>query len=729
MYAAAGQSQRYESVRERLLPQAAAGESTYDSLRYIVLYPLAQGHVSTVDEILSRPGVNPHGTRAGVLYRLGRYQEALDAIEETTQYFEEYRFVRALAQFGLGNVTEARAALARANEQFQDDIAEAGGGWKPSFGMAEDWARVLVWQREAKRVIVEQPLADVTKALATDPENAELLSERADIFIYTGRLDEASADLNRLLEIDPRDAENLARRGDLRAIQGNWDAAATDYVAAAQAAPDDAGILDRLDRLVREAWLTPLAPDAERKAISWRYTTTRPANDYANADFDDSEWKSGDAPFATTATETPNADTGRTLWDAKDTEVWLRREFHLDALPQGTLLIRFRCDDDASVRINGVRATSLFFAGEYDLKGISAEAMAAVAPGRNVLTVHAKNVVGTGMCDVGLYVSPGPERVLDVLNAIVDAHPDAIASRRKRAELLVLLGRYDEAAGDIATILEAGEWNPDKPWFPSERASKVVDAVVASDRLFTAVTKLRPDDAALWITRARFLGHWSHWNSTAAATREAIRLDERDHRAHQVLAAVLAEIGDEQAYRDLCAQILARFADADSPMEVDAAAKSCLLLPDAVDDMAAVRALAKRQLDLALAEAVDNQGTKNLLPWFYFCHGLAEYRAGDDDRAAVALVKAIDDPAAWNVCRSTSQIVLAMVRHRQGQTDEARRLLVAADAERAEWNSGRAANDLGEGWWDPLTLKILRREADRAISAANADPQPPREED
>lgn len=708
IFAVAGQPQRFQQSRELLLKRVAAGDRDYVNLRKIVLMPLTANEVGAVEEYLTYPSVRSEGVLSGALYRLGRFQEAVDAIEDSTHHYYEYRFVRALALFGLGKVGEAREALDRANDKLREDIAASGGRWRPTDGAFYDWARVLVWQREANETIVVRPLAEVTKALEAAPDNPKLLAERANIYAYSGRRDEAFADLDRLLKTNPGDAENLALRGDLRAGEGNWDAAAADYFAAARRQPNDAAVLGRIDRLVREAWLTPLAADAERTPTRWRYTTIEPADDYSNLDFDDAGWKSGDAPFATTA-DAANAVMGRTLWGQGEKDIWLRRKFELDDAPQDTLVVRFRFDDIASVRINGVVAGRWGGSGEYGIEVASADAAATLKRGENQLAVHAANNDGPGYCDVGLYVTPAPRRALEVLDAIVAAHPKAVEARRKRAELLVLLDRHEAAAADIAAVIETEKWQPQGAW--NARMPKVIEDVARRKTLFDAVMKLRPDDAALWIARARVVGRGSEWKAAIAAIREAIRVNPNDLDSYRSLAVVLAEIGDEPAYRRVCQEITARFARSNTARRADLASKSCLLLAGGVDDLTAVRTLAKESVDLALARPEGEN--KGLLPWFYFCHALGEYRAGDDDQAAAALSKAIADPGVWDVCKSTSQIVLAMVRHRQGRTEEAKRLLAEADAERAEWARRHDASDLGDGWWDPLVVRILRREAEQ----------------
>src|SRR5687768_4625435 len=71
-----------------------------------------------------------------------------------------------------------------------------------------------------------------------------------------------------------------------------------------------------------------LVPTSKDKEQHWRYTLTRPANDWFKPDFNDKSWKSGPGGFGNKGT--PNG-VDRTPWHTS--EIWLRREFTLPDRP------------------------------------------------------------------------------------------------------------------------------------------------------------------------------------------------------------------------------------------------------------------------------------------------------------------------------------------------------------------------------------------------------------
>jgi hypothetical protein len=141
-----------------------------------------------------------------------------------------------------------------------------------------------------------------------------------------------------------------------------------------------------------------LLPTSEKDGQPWRYTTDKPANDnWSKPDFKDSAWKQGPGGFGTDGT--PGAIV-RTEWNTPD--IWLRREFTLDAAPVSPILLMHH-DDDAEVYINGVLAVKApRYVGSYDEFDIAPAARATLKPGKNVIAVHCHQTVGGQYIDVGI---------------------------------------------------------------------------------------------------------------------------------------------------------------------------------------------------------------------------------------------------------------------------------------------------------------------------------------
>ena len=133
----------------------------------------------------------------------------------------------------------------------------------------------------------------------------------------------------------------------------------------------------------------------------WKYTIERPAGNWMESDFDASAWKEGVGGFGTSGTPVIIANTS---WSAAD--IWLRREFLLEAEDIERLSVQMFHDEDVEVYFNGVLALNAGgFITDYDFEEISKEAKAALRVGRNIIAVHCHQTGGGQGIDVGIFVS------------------------------------------------------------------------------------------------------------------------------------------------------------------------------------------------------------------------------------------------------------------------------------------------------------------------------------
>ncbi len=152
------------------------------------------------------------------------------------------------------------------------------------------------------------------------------------------------------------------------------------------------------DMLFTPPTLTDLVPTSETTAQMWKYTTDKPAEGWVKPDFDAKGWKEGKGGFGTKMT--PGSRIG-TEWAGK--EIWIRRAFELKELPTGEVFLRFHCDEDGEVFINGVSAAKLpGYTTEYVEVPISDAARKALKAGTNTFAVYAKNAGGGQYIDAGL---------------------------------------------------------------------------------------------------------------------------------------------------------------------------------------------------------------------------------------------------------------------------------------------------------------------------------------
>jgi hypothetical protein len=140
-------------------------------------------------------------------------------------------------------------------------------------------------------------------------------------------------------------------------------------------------------------------PGSSKEAVTWRYTTERPADGWEKPEFDAQSWKEAPGGFGTRGT--PGAIV-RTEWNGR--HIWLRREITVPAgVDPASLQLYVHHDEDAEIYLNGVLAAKLAgFTGEYDVVDMLPAAKAALKPGKNVLAVHCRQTTGGQYIDVGL---------------------------------------------------------------------------------------------------------------------------------------------------------------------------------------------------------------------------------------------------------------------------------------------------------------------------------------
>jgi len=148
----------------------------------------------------------------------------------------------------------------------------------------------------------------------------------------------------------------------------------------------------------RERKSRVIVPNALYAHVTWKYTVNPPGADWTKPGYDDSEWQSGMGGFGTEGTP---GSVINTTWDTND--IWLRREFVLDAPDLRGARIQFHHDEDAEVYLNGVLATRApgYITG-YEEVAPEAAALATLITGTNTMAVHCHQTKGGQYIDVGI---------------------------------------------------------------------------------------------------------------------------------------------------------------------------------------------------------------------------------------------------------------------------------------------------------------------------------------
>ncbi|HJW17430.1 MAG TPA: DUF4965 domain-containing protein [Flavisolibacter sp.] len=131
-----------------------------------------------------------------------------------------------------------------------------------------------------------------------------------------------------------------------------------------------------------------ILPASDEASYSVRYTEEKPGDDWVKADFDDSKWNAGKAPFG-------NNDVAPTKWLKRD--LYVRRVFELKDIDT-TIFLKTVHDDDCEIFLNGEKVYSSALIRKYRYTSIQN----LLKKGKNILAVHGINTGGDSWLDFGI---------------------------------------------------------------------------------------------------------------------------------------------------------------------------------------------------------------------------------------------------------------------------------------------------------------------------------------
>src|SRR6476620_10196438 len=131
-----------------------------------------------------------------------------------------------------------------------------------------------------------------------------------------------------------------------------------------------------------------ILPASDEASYTVKYTEDAPGDDWVKADFDDSKWNTGTAPFG-------NNDVAPTKWLKRD--LYARRVFDLKDMDTAIFLKTVH-DDDCEIFLNGEKVYSSALIRKYKYTSIQN----LLKKGRNILAVHGINTGGDSWLDFGI---------------------------------------------------------------------------------------------------------------------------------------------------------------------------------------------------------------------------------------------------------------------------------------------------------------------------------------
>lgn len=303
------------------------------------------------------------------------------------------------------------------------------------------------------------------------------------------------------------------------------------------------------------------------------------------------------------------------------------------------------------------------------------------------------------------------EKAVADLNKAIELNPRFANAWNDRGVVYSQAREYDKALADLnkAIELKPGAYVEyyNRGWlyeaFPS-RGPRQYDKAIAD---FSKAIELYPDYVYAFRARGACYAKQGRWKNARADLERVAGLQPDDAEAWCNEACLLLLQGDNDGYRELCRQALARFSGSADHSILYSVARICHLVPSAVVDPGQTVMLAEK--------AVGNQPNA---AWRRHTLGMAHYRAGQLEQAFRSFQDSIDVAPTW--CHVLNWLPLAMAQHRLGNAEEARQWLAkAVELIDTTPRNPDGTFSVGFSLTDHLECQLLWREAEALFGIAD----------
>jgi tetratricopeptide (TPR) repeat protein len=237
-----------------------------------------------------------------------------------------------------------------------------------------------------------------------------------------------------------------------------------------------------------------------------------------------------------------------------------------------------------------------------------------------------------------------------------------------------------------------------------QRQVKLDEAIVA----FSKSAEINPKFMPSHVAAGRLYARMGSWDEAKGAFARAVELNPNDHHLWYEHSCLAIFLDDTSAHRRDCQEMLKRFSATADVAIADRVAKTCLLIPNSVSDLARVVELADRG---AATEHPD-------YCWLALTKGLAEYRLEKLMSAVDWLNHESIGRLPNSSCQAAASSVLAMAYHRLDKTAEATSALADARDIITKYclPNANQSQQSGGSWHDCLRARILFHEAEKMLS-------------
>jgi tetratricopeptide (TPR) repeat protein len=181
---------------------------------------------------------------------------------------------------------------------------------------------------------------------------------------------------------------------------------------------------------------------------------------------------------------------------------------------------------------------------------------------------------------------------------------------------------------------------------------------------FQAVVELDSKNVPAYVDLGYILQAQGKLDESTAAFAKAVEMETPISISTWIVATCsIVRSGDAKGYRRLCETMEQRFRQSRDVEEIVLVAHVCVLGPDALADRDRIVQLAEQRMELTANIEVHRF-------WSAHVQGLAYHRAGQHERAIVALDTAQQQPGLTPQIRKCNSLALAMAHHRLGHAAE-----------------------------------------------------------
>jgi tetratricopeptide (TPR) repeat protein len=703
-------AQKVEQWRQSLLGRSVnpAGATWWDVLEGLLLY--REARILLGD---SAPADDPRELvmRGRGLTALKRDREAAECRARALQLSPHDVQIRLALLPPQQNRQQMAAALAALNKLVQDhpeqtpegkralaekycDLAwqlridkryeDAVQAYTQAIDVVSDF--VLAWRERATvrlRILkhYNAAAADWSKVIELDPMRSSAWNNRGASYDGLRQYDKAIADYAKAIELDPKLAAAWSNRGDAYSKLHQYDKAIADCSKAIELAPRESAAWS--NRGLAYFWLRQYG-----KAIS-------DCSKAIELDPNSSEaWNNRGAVYDRLHQhDRAVVDLSKAIeLDPKCSTAWSNRGLAHQGLRQHDQAIAdlnkaIELDPKSSAAWNN-RGSVYRRLRQYDRaiadcsKAIELDGNSSTAWNNRGLAYHALHLYDKAIADLNKAIK------LDSMTACVWVN---------RGVTYNALRQYDKAIADCSKAIEldptsATAWN-DRGY--AYNGLHQYDKAVAD---LSKAIELSSNNAAAWINRGTAYAELAQWQKAATDLAKVTELQINKVTVWYRRAVLCLKLGDQKAYRQVCAAMLDSFRDA-LPETARLVAWTCVLGPDGVVKPGPV---------VELAEQRAAQNAKNRSDQTFF--GAALYRAGRFKEAQRRLDQAAKLPADPFQPVEHTWLFLAMTHQRLGHAKEARVWLEKASQQMEQTTKG-----VNPPWNRRLTSQLLRGEAEALL--------------